>query len=115
MKKKPKHLIFRAFLLTLGVFILLMLLVSATKNEERICFLTKKITELEDVKRGFIAKALRHENQAQRLQFIDGEELEAKKHAKIAAKYQLAAKKVQQEIDQLEREKCILSEEKNDL
>ncbi len=77
--------------------------------------MTKKITELEDIKRGFIAKALRHENQAQRLQFIDGEELEAKKHAKLAAKYQLAAEKVQQEIEQLQREKCILCEEKNDL
>jgi len=109
---KKNNLIAKAFLMMFFIFILLALLISAVKNEDRIRFLTKKITELKDIKRGFIAKALRHENQAQRLQFIDGEELEARKHAKRAEKYKLAASKVQQEIDQLLREKCILCEEK---
>jgi ribosomal protein L9 len=106
-----KYLIIKAFLLALPFFISFMFLISASTSEKRIHFLTGKITELKEIKRGFIAKALMHENQAQRLQFINGEELEAKKHAILASKYRLASKKVQQVINQLKKEKCTLCKE----
>jgi hypothetical protein len=62
----------------------------------------KKIAELEEKKRGFEAKALRHDNQAERLQFENRNFLEAKRHMELADENRMKAAQIQQEIDQLQ-------------
>src|SRR5579863_3020181 len=60
-----------------------------------------QIRELEDIKRGFLAKALRHDDQALRLQFTDRYYLEVKRHIELAEENRQAAAEVQKEIDRL--------------
>jgi hypothetical protein len=60
-----------------------------------------QIRELEEIKKGFEAKALRHIDQAQRQQFKDRYYLEAKRHMELADENQQAADEVQREIDRL--------------
>jgi len=68
-----------------------------------------QILELEDIRRGFIGKALRHEDQAERLQFRDRYYLEARRHMELAEENRKAAAQVQVEIDRLkERRRQIL-------
>lgn len=67
-----------------------------------------EIERLEELQRGYEAKALRHENLANRLQFRSGQYLLAKQHWEIAEQNRLMAKKIQQQIDQLEKRKQYL-------
>lgn len=95
----------QTFFLTFLLFILILFLTSASSSEQRVEFLNHKIEELEDIKRGFESKAVYHEEQAQRLQFVQGQLLLAQRHARAAEKYEQAAEKVQEEIDQLDKER----------
>ncbi len=72
----------------------------------------RQIQELEDMKRGFEARALRHDDQAQRLQFEDRTVLETRRHNELAEENRSKAARVQQEIDrlQVERRKLLQSE-----
>ncbi len=63
----------------------------------------QKIQELEDVKRGFEAKAIYHEDQADRLQFDDHTYLEMRRHRQIADENRAKAAAVQKEIDRLRK------------
>ena len=65
----------------------------------------RQLKELEGMKRGFEARALRHEDQAQRLQFEDRALLETRRHNELADENRAKAEKVQQEIDRLQAEK----------
>lgn len=65
----------------------------------------KEIQELTEMKRGYEARALRHEDQAQRLQFRQNEHLEARKHLQLADANREIAKKIQQDIDDLQAKK----------
>jgi hypothetical protein len=65
----------------------------------------KQITELENMKRGYEARALRHENQAERLQFDDQTYLETRRHNELAEENRAKAAAVQKEIDRLQEEK----------
>ncbi|MBI5272632.1 MAG: hypothetical protein HY861_01445 [Chlamydiia bacterium] len=65
----------------------------------------QQIEELEEMKRGFEARALRHEDQAQRLQFEDRALLETRRHNELAAENRAKAQRVQEEIDRLQTEK----------
>lgn len=62
-----------------------------------------QIRELEDIKRGFISKALRHEDQAERMQYKDKYYLEARRHFELAEENRRAADEVQVEIDRLKK------------
>jgi hypothetical protein len=57
------------------------------------------------MKRGFEARALRHENQAERLQFDDQAYLETRRHNQLAEENRAKAAAVQKEIDRLQSEK----------
>ena len=65
----------------------------------------RQIQELESMKQGFEARALRHDDQAQRLQFEDRAVLETRRHNELAEENRLKAQRVQQEIDRLKEEK----------
>lgn len=65
----------------------------------------RQIQELEDMKRGYEARALRHEDQASRLQFEDRSVLETRRHIELADENRQKAEKVQEEIDRLQTEK----------
>ncbi len=66
----------------------------------------QQIKELKEMKRGYEARALRHENQADRLQFDDRTYLEMRRHNQLAAENKAKADAVQKEIDRLEQEKA---------
>ncbi len=86
-------------------------LFSPTKKSEtsvRIQQIDQEIEQLEDMKRGFEGRALRHEDLAERLQFDDHAVLETRRHLQIAAENRAKAAKVQQEIDHLRAEKRTL-------
>ena len=57
------------------------------------------------MKRGYESRALRHENQAERLQFEDQAYLETRRHNQLADENRAKAAAVQKEIDRLEAEK----------
>lgn len=68
----------------------------------------RQIQELQDMKRGFEARALRHDDQAQRLQFEDRTVLETRRHNELAEENRSKAARVQQEIDRLQAERLKL-------
>jgi len=68
----------------------------------------RQISELEAMKRGFEARALRHDDQAQRLQFEDRAVLETRRHSELADENRAKAERVQQEIDRLRAERLKL-------
>jgi chromosome segregation ATPase len=98
----------------LAVFICLTYAVWLGKNEsmhERIEKIDVQIEQLKEQKRGFEGRAIRAENQADRLQFNDEFGLEARRLYRIADENREKAAKVQQEIDRLEAEKAQLIRE----
>ncbi len=64
-----------------------------------------QIEELQEIKRGYEARALRHEDQAIYLQFNDKALLEQRRHIQIAQDYRAKAARVQIEIDQLKEQR----------
>jgi hypothetical protein len=65
----------------------------------------RQISKLEGMKRGFEARALRHDDYAQRLQFEDRAVLETRRHLELADENRAKAARVQQEIDRLQIER----------
>lgn len=72
----------------------------------------KKINELQDMKRGYESKAIRQDNQAQRLQFIEGELQNAKRNWKLAEDNRKIALRIQKEIDELKVQRMQLQKKK---
>ncbi len=72
---------------------------------EQVMDIDRQLIELQDMKRGFEARALRHEDQAQRLQFEDRAVLETRRHLDLADENRAKAAKVQEEIDRLQIER----------
>lgn len=104
----------RMFFLTLSLFIALwgIFTTVSISAETQIQGIDRHIKELEAMKRGYVSKALRHEDYAQRLQFEDRAYLETRRHIELAQEYRAKAAQIQVEIDQLkEKRKMIL--EKN--
>jgi hypothetical protein len=62
----------------------------------------KDLQELKDMKLGYEARAIRAEDQADRLQFEDNFVLETRRYYKIAEANRENAARVQEEIDRLE-------------
>jgi len=72
----------------------------------------KKINELEVMKRGYEAKSIKQANQAQRLQFIQGELQTAKRYWKASEDNKKIAIRIQKEIDELKIERMKLQKKK---
>jgi len=80
------------------------------KDQAELQRIDDQIRELEEMKRGFVAKALRHEDQAERLQYKDRYYLESRRHLELADENRQAAAEVQREIDRLkERRRQLLT------
>ena len=99
----------RIFFLTASMFLILwgVFAYSAESGSSnpKVQQIEKQITELENMKRGYEARALRHENQAERLQFDDQTYLETRRHNELAEENRAKAAAVQKEIDRLQEEK----------
>lgn len=80
----------------------------ASSTQERIDEINVQLEELQDMKRGYEARAIRAEDQADRLQFEDHFVLETRRYYRIAEANREKAAKVQEEIDRLEHEKARL-------
>ncbi|MBF8262889.1 MAG: hypothetical protein HW387_554 [Parachlamydiales bacterium] len=76
--------------------------------DDRIEQIDGQIKELSDMKRGYEARAIRAEDQANRLQFEDHFVLETRRYYRIAEENREKAAKVQSEIDRLEAERAEL-------
>jgi len=107
----------KVFFITMGFFFLIFALFSVTKSyssvlpnkaESELTDIDNQIAELEDMKKGYEAKAIKHANQAERLQFINGELQTAKKHWKLAEDSRRIATRIQKEIDELKIKKLNL-------
>src|SRR3990167_5401697 len=96
----------RTFCLTLSFFFLLWGLVAFTnESSKQIEKIDNQIQELQEMKRGFESRALRHDNQAERLKFEDQAVLETRRHLELADENRAKAAAVQEEIDRLEAKK----------
>lgn len=71
----------------------------------------RQIQELKELKRGYEGRALSNENQAEQLQFIQGELSNAKRYWKIAEDNRAIARKIQEDIEELEKRKAELLKE----
>jgi len=69
-----------------------------------------QLEELEEMKRGFDSRALRHDNQAEYLQFDQQANLETRRHLEIAEENRQKAALVQQRIDALKARREQLSQ-----
>lgn len=105
------------FFLTLFVFLVLWAaaaytapsyLVQNVQKTSQIQTIDQEIQELEEMKRGFEARALRQQDQADRLQFDDKTYLEMRRYNQLAAENRAKAARVQKEIDRLQMEKTKL-------
>ncbi len=67
-----------------------------------------EIEELQRMKRGYDARALRHENQAEYLQFDQQAVLETRRHLQLADENRNKAALIQERIDQLNARKLKL-------
>ncbi len=67
-----------------------------------------RLEELKEMKRGYEARALRHENQAERLQFDDQAYLETRRHLELADENREKAARIQEEIERLEAKRATL-------
>lgn len=113
----------RTFFMTLSFFVLIFLTLTFSKQlhkvsakelpkwKQELQMLQDQITEFQNMKRGYVARALKHENQAQRLQFMNGEYLTAKRHWELAKENRIIAEKIQIDIDRLEEKRQDLLQE----
>jgi hypothetical protein len=96
----------RIFLWTFSFFLLLWGLsghsLSSSAEIEKI---DAQIEQLEDMKRGYEGRALKHENQAEYLQFDQQAVLETRRHLQLADENRNKAALVQQQIDRLQAKK----------
>jgi hypothetical protein len=80
----------------------------AKSPQEQVDEINAHIKELQEMKRGYEGRAIRAEDQADRLQFEDDFVLETRRYYRIAEVNREKAAKVQEEIDRLEAEKAKL-------
>lgn len=93
----------RCFLLTFLFFLILWGFAGYNNNEMQ--KIDRQIKQLEEMRRGFQAMALRHENQAEYLQFNDRALLEQRRHMQLAEENRTKAAQVQEQIDALNAQK----------
>jgi hypothetical protein len=97
-------------LMKMAVFFLIWgMTLFANQKQEQVDAINDQIEELQDMKRGFEGRALRHENMAEYLQFDQRAVLETRRHLQLAEENRQKAAKVQEQIDFLmEKKKKIL-------
>ena len=78
--------------------------------QKEIIRIDQELKELQSMKRGYEARALRHDDQAQRLQFEDRAVLETRRHNELADENRAKAARVQERILELQEEKQRLLE-----
>ncbi|MBN2479644.1 MAG: hypothetical protein JXA94_05400 [Parachlamydiales bacterium] len=120
---KKSKVIQKTFIITMSFFVFLFGIlwtnksfssVSTVKQEnlpawkQEINELDSKIKNLEEMKRGYISSAIKHENQAQRLQFINGQQQYAKRHWQQADENRRIAERIQKEIDDLKIQRQVI-------
>lgn len=81
-----------------------------SKVQNQIAAIDDQIRDLEAMKRGYEAKALRHDDQALRLQFDQEWNLEVRRHLELADENREKAAIVQKEIDRLKEQRKRLIE-----
>lgn len=92
----------RSFLSTLFFFFILWAFAGHTASQSAEAQkIDQEIQELTEMKRGYEARALRHENMAEYLQFDQQAILETRRHIQLADENRNKAALVQQEIDRL--------------
>ena len=79
-----------------------------TTRQIRIQQIDAEIEELKGMKRGFEGRAIRAEDQAERMQFEDRYGIETRQYYRLADEYLEKANKIQEQIDKLEAEKARL-------
>jgi hypothetical protein len=72
----------------------------------------RQIEELENLKRGYLSRANRFDDQAERLQFQDRSLLESRRFSELAQENRDKAQRTQEEIDRLTTERKKLTQEK---
>lgn len=102
----------RLFLLTFSFFLVLWALVghSASSSAE-IHRIDGEIEQLEAMKRGYEARALRQENLAEYLQFDQQAILETRRHLQLAEENRNKAALIQERIDRLKAKRAELESE----
>lgn len=98
--KKTFFTIFSLFIAIWAVFAY-----STEQASPEVQKIDREINRLEEMKKGYEARALRHENQAERLQFDDQAALETRRHNQIAEENRKKADVLQKEIDSLKEKK----------
>lgn len=91
----------KLFLVTFTFFLILWSFVGFAGNSEQIQKIDVEIQQLEEMKRGYEGRALRHENQAEYLQFDQQYVLETRRHLQIAEENREKAAYIQEKIDEL--------------
>lgn len=96
----------RLFLLTLSFFVMLWVFAGhSADSSAEIQKIDAQIQQLQDMKRGYEGRALRHENQAEYLQFDQQAVLETRRHLQLADENRNKAALVQEQIDRLKAKK----------
>ena len=93
------------FVLLWGQFLFSATPVALSQKETQVQHIETQIHELEEMKRGYEAKAIFHEDQATRLQFDDQTYLDTRRHNQLAEENRAKAAATQKEIDRLKSEK----------
>jgi hypothetical protein len=76
-----------------------------SKWKEEVDAIDRQIEDLKELQRGYEGRALSHENQAELLQFKQGELPNARRQWMLADENRVIAEKIQQDIDDLEKKK----------
>ena len=93
----------RAFFLTFSFFLILWGITGYSENRSaEIQKVDGDLQQLQEMKRGYEAKALRHEEQAAYLQFDQQTALETRRHLQLAQENRNKAALVQEQIDRLQ-------------
>lgn len=101
----------RLFFLTFTMFLILWGFLGeaseecAAQKNPQIHQIDLQIQELEQMKLGYESRAIRHDNQAERLQFENQAYLEARRHIQLANENRAKAAAVQKEIDRLKTQR----------
>lgn len=96
----------KLFCVTFAFFLLLWGLGGGLPSKQsEIDSIDSQIQQLEQMKRGYESRALKHENYAEYLQFNDKAVLETRRHLQIADENRQKADLIQKEIDVLNAKK----------
>ena len=99
----------RLFLLTFSFFLILWGAAGHSSNPSpELQKVDQELQQLEEMKRGYESRALRHENQAEYLQFDQQAVLETRRHLQLAAENRNKAALVQEQIDRLKAKRAQL-------